>query len=113
MSTASDAASDRGAEAPAAGTRRTAGAYDVRVVIAALIGLYGIVLVILGFVDYSDEDKVKTGDVNANLWAGIAMVVVAVVFVLWVRLRPIVVDPAALQKEKGEGTSDGSDIPPH
>ena len=113
MSTASNAASDSGAEAPADGARHTAGAYDVRVVIAGLIGLYGIVLVILGFVDFSDEDKVKTGDVNANLWAGIAMVVVAVVFVLWVRLRPIVVDPRALAKQKDEGTSDGADIPPH
>ena len=113
MSTASNAASDSGAQTPAGGARHTAGAYDVRVVIAGLIGLYGIVLVILGFVDFSDSDKAKTGDVNANLWAGIVMVVVAAVFVVWVRLRPIVVDPRALAKEKGEGTSDGSDIPPH
>ena len=71
-----------------------AGAFDVRNVIAALIGFYGIVLVIVGIVDRSEEALEKTGGVNANLWAGIAMVVVAAVFALWSRLRPIVVEAA-------------------
>jgi hypothetical protein len=33
----------------------------------------------------------KTGGVNANLWAGIVMVVVAAAFAAWSRIRPIVV----------------------
>ena len=53
-----------------------AGAFDVRNIIAALIGLYGVVLVIVGLVDRSHAAMAKTGDVNANLWAGIVMVVV-------------------------------------
>ena len=109
MSTASNAA-DGGTPAAAGGGRHTAGAYDVRTVIAGLIGLYGIVLTVLGLVDYSEADRAKTGDVNANLWAGIVMIAVALVFALWLKLRPIVVDPAALQKEQDEGTSDGSDL---
>ena len=115
MSTASHASDgpDGGSPAPAGQGRHTAGAYDVRTVIAGLIGLYGIVLTILGIVDYSEADRAKTGDVNANLYAGIAMIAVALVFAAWLWLRPIVVDPAALQKEKGEGTSDGSGVPPH
>jgi hypothetical protein len=112
MSTASNAG-DGGTKGADSGQRHTAGAYDVRTVIAGLIGLYGIVLTIMGIVDYNDSDKAKTGDVNANLWAGIAMIVVAAVFALWLRLRPVIVDPAALEKEKGEGTSDGSDVTPH
>jgi hypothetical protein len=28
--------------------------------------------------------------VNANLWAGVAMAVVAVIFVVWTRLRPLI-----------------------
>ena len=108
MSTASSAASDRGSEAPAAATRHTAGAYDVRTVIAGLIGLYGIVLTIMGLVGQSADDRAKTGDWNANLWSGIVMIVVAVVFAVWLKLRPVVVDPVALQKEEDEGTSDGS-----
>ncbi|MCW2576575.1 MAG: hypothetical protein JWR66_2605 [Modestobacter sp.] len=109
MSTGSNATPDVGANASDAGRKHTAGAYDVRTVIAGLIGLYGLVLTIMGIVDYDDAARAKTGDVNANLWSGIVMIVVAVVFALWLRLRPVVVDPATVRAEAGEGTSDGSD----
>jgi hypothetical protein len=72
--------------------KRPAGAFDVRNVIAALIGFYGVVLVVMGIVDRSEEALEKAGGVNANLWAGIVMVVVAAGFALWSRLRPIVVE---------------------
>ena len=75
--------------------KQSAGAFDVRNVIAALIGFYGVVLVIVGIVDRSEEALEKAGGVNANLWAGIAMVVVAAAFALWSRMRPIVVDAGA------------------
>jgi len=112
MSTASNAP-DGGSPAPAGEGRHTAGAYDVRTVIAGLIGLYGIVLTILGLVGDNADDKAKTGDWNANLWSGIVMIIIAVAFALWLVLRPVVVDPVALEKEKDEGTSDGSDTTPH
>jgi hypothetical protein len=103
-----------GADGPEQGTKQkhTAGAYDVRTVIAGLIGLYGIVLTIMGLFFTNADDRAKTGDWNANLWSGIVMIIVAVVFALWLRLRPVVVDPVALEKEKGEGTSDGADATP-
>ena len=75
-----------------AGTKQAAGAFDVRNVIAGLIGFYGVVLVIVGIVDRSAEALEKAGGVNANLWSGIAMVAVAIGFALWSRLRPIVVE---------------------
>src|SRR5437763_16593913 len=78
------------------GRKHTAGAYDVRTFIAGLIGFYGVVLVIMGLVGGDANDEAKTGGVNANLWAGIVMAVVAIAFALWVRLRPVVVDPADL-----------------
>src|SRR3954449_1524661 len=78
------------------GREHTAGAYDVRYVIAGLIGFYGVVLVVMGLFDDSADDKAKTGDVNANLWAGLVMVVVALAFFVWTRLRPIVVDEKAV-----------------
>jgi hypothetical protein len=81
------------------GRKHTAGAYDVRVFIAGLIGLYGVVLVLMGLFDNSADDKAKTGDVNANLWAGLVMVAVAIVFAVWTRLRPVVVDPKDLQHD--------------
>jgi hypothetical protein len=84
------------------GTKHAAGAFDVRNVIAALIGFYGVVLVVVGLVDNSAEALKKAGGVNANLWVGIALIVFALVFALWSRLRPIVVE----QKPDGEEPSD-------
>ena len=74
------------------GTKHAAGAFDVRNVIAALIGFYGVVLVVVGLVDNGEEALKKTGGVNANLWVGIALIVFAAAFALWSRLRPIVVE---------------------
>ena len=90
------------------GRAHSAGAFDVRNVIAALIGFYGVVLVIYGLVD-SGEAHEKTGGLDANLWSGIAMVVVAAAFALWSRLRPIVVDPT---HDRGEGVDDGAGARP-
>ena len=75
--------------------KQAAGAFDVRNVIAALIGFYGVVLVLMGLFSTSRDDRAKTGDLNANLWVGIAMLVFAAAFGLWSRLRPVVVDPGA------------------
>ncbi len=104
MSTAPNAP-DGGQDAGA--RRHTAGAYDVRTVIAGLIGLYGIVLTVLGAVDYSEADRAKTGDVNANLWAGIGMLVFALAFVLWLRLRPIVLEDGHAVDDDADGSRAG------
>lgn len=77
-------------------TKQTAGAFDIRNVIGGLIGLYGVILTVMGL--FGDEEGDKTGDVNANLWAGLAMLLFAIGFALWARLRPVVVEePAASQ----------------
>jgi TRAP-type C4-dicarboxylate transport system permease small subunit len=84
---------------PAAGNggrKHAAGAYDVRFFIAGLIGFYGVVLVLMGLFADTAADKAKTGGVNANLWAGLVMVVVAIAFAVWARLRPVLVDEQAL-----------------
>lgn len=78
--------------------RHTAGAFDIRNVIGALLGLYGVVLVVTGLV--SDDAPDATGDLDANLWSGLALVAVAVVLVLWSRLRPTVVDESAVAAER-------------
>ncbi|MGW6282611.1 hypothetical protein [Kribbella sp. NPDC055071] len=72
------------------GQKKKAGAFDIRVVIAVLIAIYGAVLTILGIVANPDEVN-KADGININLWGGIAMLVFAALFVLWARLRPIVV----------------------
>jgi hypothetical protein len=89
--------------------KHSAGAYDVRLVIAGLIGFYGIVLVLVGLFGETDANRERTGDVDANLWSGIVMVAFALAFLLWTRLRPIVVDPTHdAGEETGEGTDEGS-----
>lgn len=69
--------------------KKAAGAFDVRVIIGALIGVYGVILLVMGLV--GDTAESKTGGVNANLWAGIVMIVVSAIFLTWWKLRPIVV----------------------
>jgi hypothetical protein len=71
--------------------QHTAGAFDVRVIIGGLIGTYGIVLVIMGLVNQTDEDLAKADGLNINLWAGLGMIVFGAAFILWARIRPIVV----------------------
>ena len=83
--------------------KKKAGAFDIRVVIALLIAIYGLVLTILGII--ADPAEVDKADgININLWGGIAMLVFAALFVLWARLRPIVVpvEEAAAQASAGE-----------
>jgi hypothetical protein len=49
------------------------------------------VLVVTGLVDTSEADLAKADGVNINLWAGIGLVVAALVFIVWARLRPLLV----------------------
>src|SRR5690348_14024655 len=80
-----------------AATKKTAGAFDIRNIIGALLGLYGVILLLAGI--FGDTASAKTGGVNANLWTGLALAVAAAVFLVWARLKPIVVpadvEPAA------------------
>lgn len=69
--------------------QQTAGIYDIRNVIGGLIGVYGVILTLMGL--FGDQEPEKTGDVNANLWAGLIMLAFGIAFVLWARLRPVVV----------------------
>lgn len=84
--------------------RRTAGAFDVRMVIAALIGIYGLVLLGVGLFGASDADLDRAGGWNVNLWSGIGMIVVSVAFAAWTRWRPIVVpaDPGPPRDDNGD-----------
>ncbi len=72
-------------------TPHRAGAFDIRIFIASLIGIYGVVLVIVGLVGPSDAELEKSGGLNINLWAGLGMIIMSAAFVLWSRLRPVVV----------------------
>ena len=63
--------------------------FDLRNVISVLFGGYGLVLLIVGLTNTTDADLAKAGGIHLNTWTGAAMLVMAVVFVLWARLRPL------------------------
>src|SRR5688500_8685922 len=67
----------------------TAGIYDIRNIIGALMGTYGIILTLMGL--FGDVEGDKTGDDNANLWAGLALMAFGIIMISWARLRPVVV----------------------
>ena len=48
-----------------------AGLFDLRLIIAVLFGVYGVVLTIVGLGFTSDEDLAKADGLNINLWSGL------------------------------------------
>lgn len=86
--------------------KTTAGALDVRNIIGSLMAIYGVILVVMGL--FSDSAAPKSADINSNLYAGLALLLVAAVFLIWARLRPIVVPEDV---DQDEPSSPG--VPPH
>jgi hypothetical protein len=62
--------------------------FDLRLVIGALLGAYGVILVIRGPLD-GPEQLAQAAGTAINLWTGIGLVVVAAVFLVWARVRPL------------------------
>ncbi|GAA1298176.1 MULTISPECIES: hypothetical protein [Brachybacterium] len=96
------------ADAPEGAKVETAGAFDIRNFIGTLLGLFGLILVAMGLFAFNDAEAAKTEGLNANLWAGLAMVVVAILFVLWTKLDPI----RMVVRENEEGADVPKDIAP-
>ncbi len=81
-------------------TRHQAGWFDIRNVIGLLLLIYGVVLLVLGVFNASDDQLARADGVNANLWAGIGILAVGTFFVTWAKVRPIVVDDAQVERDK-------------
>lgn len=62
--------------------------FDLRILIGGLFTVYGVVLVIAGLAA-SAAERQKASGVNINLWMGIGMAVLGVLFLLWWRLQPV------------------------
>ena len=62
--------------------------FDLRSMIGGLFVLYGIMLTVAGFFT-SPANLAKAAGININLWMGIAMLIVGVLFLVWWRLNPI------------------------
>jgi hypothetical protein len=69
--------------------KKTAGAFDIRNVIGALLSLYGIILLLTAAFHGGAPQGTNNSD---NWWGGIALLLVGVVFLAWAKLRPVVVE---------------------
>jgi hypothetical protein len=90
--------SDHTSSSPTATAPHRAGAFDVRNFIGALLGIYGVILLITGLFFTDDADLSKADGINVNLWTGIALVVVSALFIFWARAKPVVV-PADVEND--------------
>ena len=71
----------------AAQEKKTAGIFDIRNIIGALLTIYGLVLTHMGL--FAEPETEKTGGSNANLVAGILLLVTGLGFIAWAYLRPV------------------------
>ena len=76
---------------PTTSKRRVAQAanlFDLRRIIGGLFVVYGLLLTVLGLFD-SQKEIDKAAGVNINLWAGLGMLVVGLLFITWALTRPL------------------------
>ena len=75
----------------------TAGAFDIRNIIALPLGIFGILLLFAYFVidPGINPDSGDPKNASYNLITGMCLVLAAVVFALWAKLSPIRVDAEA------------------
>ena len=96
MAHATDSAGGAGGEK----TRHTAGAFDIRTFIAALMGLYGVILILTGIFGADETTDGSKAAGNVNLWVGLCLVVFAALMQGWALWRPTVIDEAQLAREQ-------------
>lgn len=71
--------------------------FDIRNVIGALLALYGVILLLMGV--FGDPEVDKTGGPNANLWAGVVLLVIGGAFIAWGLLKPVVPDAPSIHHD--------------
>lgn len=73
--------------------------FDLRLIIGGLFVVYGVIVTIAG-ISPSQATLDKAEGVNINLWTGIAMLLLGIFFLGWLKLRPV---PPAVEQEEEEG----------
>lgn len=84
---------------------RAANLFDLRRIIGGVFTAWGVLLIILGLFD-SDAEIDKAAGVHINLWAGIGMLVVGLLFLVWAFTRPL---GQELRESEQASSSVGSD----
>ncbi len=85
---------------------RAANLFDLRRIIGGVFVAWGLLLFILGLFD-SDAEIDKAAGVNINLFAGLGMLVVGGLFLLWAFTRPLGRELAESEEASASVGSDG------
>jgi hypothetical protein len=84
---------------------RAANLFDLRRIIGGVFVAWGILLTILGLTE-SDAEIDKAAGININLFAGLGMLIVGIIFLVWAFTRPL---GQALAESEEASRSAGSD----
>ncbi|HZQ31727.1 MAG TPA: hypothetical protein VFB19_08330 [Mycobacterium sp.] len=94
--------------------------FDIRTIVGALLLIYGVVLTIAGLVPsilgHHDGQAAKNDRVDlyvgtdANWWVGLALIGVAVTFILWAVLRPHLADEVGTSSAAGSDAEQGDGV---
>lgn len=78
--------------------------FDLRWLIAGLFILYGVVLIVIGIFDSPAEIQ-KADGIRINVWTGLGMLILGLLFGLWSWWRPLRADappPVSAQAESAD-----------
>src|ERR1700745_3140498 len=82
---------------------RAANLFDLRRIIGAVLTVWGVLLIILGATDSTKEAN-KAAGININLYAGIGMLIVGIVFLVWAFTRPLGSPPREPDADEPSGS---------
>jgi hypothetical protein len=95
---------ERAAQKGGSRAMSAANLFDLRRIIGGLFTFYGVLLIIVGLAD-SQKEIAKAAGVKINLYAGLGMLAVGVLFLIWAFARPL-----GEQLEEAEA-EDGGEYP--
>ena len=79
---------------------RAANLFDLRRIIGGVFAVWGVLLTILGLTD-SEAEANKAAGININLWLGLGMLVLGLLFLVWMKLAPVAApDPSTVDHSR-------------
>ncbi|MCU1510035.1 MAG: hypothetical protein JWR53_1764 [Glaciihabitans sp.] len=83
--------------------------FDLRRILGGLFVLYGLVVTVIGILNAASDSR-QTGGIAINLWAGLAMLALGILFFVWDHFAPVPEDDILRslerndeEKKEGEG----------